>query len=203
MRGGAANTFFKSQHLQEHLGVSSAPQHGPSFVRIGKKRRQKELQMVLVPPAVTCERQTPGEGGSNGPIAFCCRREELHQSKRTGWHDRPVFPADEPGLAASGVVQSWPRMCRLCAKGKQPRGGCRVMLVLDETLEIRRELHGGGCTPATSRCSSLLSRSPNAKASKNGSCREPKGEVREGGVHVTDGSSPKKMLWNAYKSCRI
>lgn len=81
-----------------------------------------------------------------------------------------------------------------------------MMLVLDEALETRRELHGGGLHP----CNEPLQFSApwstmftQHQSKKKLSCREPKGEVREGGMHAADGSSPRKMPWNSYKSCRI
>lgn len=79
--------------------------------------------------------------------------------------------------------------------------------MLDEALEMRRELHGAGLQPRNEPLQLFapwsIAFTQQRQSKKKLSCRKPKGEVREGGVHTGDGSSPKKMPWNSYKSCRI
>ena len=79
------------------------------------------------------------------------------------------------------------------------------MLVLDEAPETKRELHGAGLHPCNKPLQLFAPWSitfTQRQSKEKSSCREPKGEVKEGTVHAADGSSPGKMPWNSYKSCR-
>lgn len=81
------------------MRVSSARQHGPKFVRIGKEK----LQMALVPPAVTWERPACSPGEGDGLIPRYQRREEPHWSGHAGWHDWLEFLPTSPGSGRGGA----------------------------------------------------------------------------------------------------